>query len=1575
MLFANLPIKLLGRYSVQLILAVLVFPAYAEQTRVEQRLMCTIAELQGAPGKPERIHINCGDKHGIGTGSRGALLARGKEGGISYAGRVEVVEVHERDSWVRVQEEAGSNLDAVTTAGVVEMSMLLPEGTYRGLLYDLYVKGITFLDNYKQPIVTLEQVLNARDDSIEKQTLASMVEAGHEVVEFTTDMKEQVDHGKWKGKCLAPILEQSTPDDYRAFLRFVRDYPGKYIGKPWKISETYATWLINNAPLSNEDMLIEIKALEGKPEFASRIAALSAGDTATLFDMLSDEIDALPAKEYATGEHRLKLLESMLAARQLPSVLLRAKVENARARLWLLDPKTRADAAAAYSRAAALYAQVTVDQDWSAPLDSIVCLNNEANTYYSLNQPDEVLRRLPLIRAQIAALRAAPPNAEIAAHVQLAEAYTIGLGSRIANDRGDYRQVVSELTPLLGRYATVGAPGFRQKEIDLIKFLAKAHQKLGENEVAAKLLERAAERAQELGDPLRQAEMAWEIGDLHYASSRYTEAVADYQRTAQLARDADDKAMQAKALAAAGQAYWSLGKPQEALAQHRQAMQLSEALGNDSSLAWQLLQVGKIHVEQGERIEARHDFERALALHVKLDEKSEEADVHLQLGQLFVAMKQPGDAEKEYAAARAMYQTLKKAPDEAWAILGAAGVQAQKRDFTQAVQLAAEAATIADRIGDHELMLRSRLVRWQWLRASGQVVAARAILDEALAAAGTDVGLRIDVLVALAEQQQDEGDLLEAQKSVAEALQLSEGSKDAARRLAALYARAGILSVLGEYAESIHVYEQIAALAQENGNRPALADALQLKAFQLAQLGRLIESKQAAQESLQVAQQNSDPVAQAWSMNTLSEVADHYGDIREQLRLYDAAIPLMQQAESRFGEAALTFNRAQVSAELRDFDEALKGIDTAEILAGNDINFDFRVHVAALRAEVLGQMGRFEEADKALLTALEMARKSYPVMTPELLRVRGRLLTKQGDYIQALPVLKEAVRIEEQRNTDAFGALADFGIAQAHSGNADAEATLRSAIARAEKAGGRLPWEALYQLGRIQAEAKQIDQALKTLERATSEIEKGEVVLQSEAAKTRYWGDKAGVYVLLVRLLLGQDQVGNALRYVERAKAAELVDLSRNSGGREGDLGLELEIAESRFDKELRIEQAKPKPDTAKMQRLDELLADVRMRRADYIDKLDRELTEKGGSGRDVYSIRPLELEKLQEYIPPGTLVLSPMSLDEKLVVFAITHEAITHFDVPVNSQEMDRLVTAMLGDMSSAAVARRGSEPLQRGASRLADAAVGKPGGTLRESSTRLYDLLIRPAFQRFGTPKVLVVSAAGSLRYLPFAALHDGKSWLMEKTSLIEVTSLDQQKFTATATTGKATVLALADPDGTLPGARKEVSEVKSVFGDVHVLDGEEATLTALRSEIRSPGYDIVHLATHGRLDGAHPDQSHILLSGQPLYYKDIPGLRFARTKLVVLSACDTAARGSGVEITGLAYQFERTNVRSVVATLWPVDDDATAMLMADFYKNLRDGNGYVQALAKAQRALAADNRYQHPFYWGPFVLIGAP
>jgi CHAT domain-containing protein len=315
-------------------------------------------------------------------------------------------------------------------------------------------------------------------------------------------------------------------------------------------------------------------------------------------------------------------------------------------------------------------------------------------------------------------------------------------------------------------------------------------------------------------------------------------------------------------------------------------------------------------------------------------------------------------------------------------------------------------------------------------------------------------------------------------------------------------------------------------------------------------------------------------------------------------------------------------------------------------------------------------------------------------------------------------------------------------------------------------------------------------------------------------------------------------------------------------------------------------------------------------------------------------------------------------------VVFAMTRDVLTHYTTSITSGEVDKLVTEFVREVDPKnAVGVKGKASLAR----------------LKPQAQRLYDLLLRPAIDAMGTPRTLVLSPTGSLRYLPFSALHDGKQWLVEKTSIVSVTALDREKFAKAAPRGgpNASVMALVDPDGSLPNAHLELVEVKKALAKVDIFEGKDASSMTLRHKIRVPGYEIVHFATHGRLDAKNPELSNILLFDKVLSYGDIPALDPVKTQLVVLSACQTAVLtgGSGLEIAGLAYQFQRGRVHSVMATLWEVDDRSTAELMGHFYHEIRADKSYADALADAQKRLIAQPATEHPGYWAPFVLMGTP
>ena len=175
-----------------------------------------------------------------------------------------------------------------------------------------------------------------------------------------------------------------------------------------------------------------------------------------------------------------------------------------------------------------------------------------------------------------------------------------------------------------------------------------------------------------------------------------------------------------------------------------------------------------------------------------------------------------------------------------------------------------------------------------------------------------------------------------------------------------------------------------------------------------------------------------------------------------------------------------------------------------------------------------------------------------------------------------------------------------------------------------------------------------------------------------------------------------------------------------------------------------------------------------------------------------------------------------------------------------------------------------------------------------------------------------------------------------------------------------GQAGLLALGNPDGTLPAADEEVAALAKMFPGAATLHGTAATREALGAN--AAGRTVLHLATHGVLDSSAPERSYIVLADQKLGYLEIPGLYepLRDTGMVVLSACETAVplapegdavQGGGLEIAGLANQFRRAGVPRLLASLWQVSDESTRALMVRFYGALGEGRSPPEALAVAE------------------------
>ncbi|MCL1467310.1 CHAT domain-containing protein [Argonema galeatum] len=267
---------------------------------------------------------------------------------------------------------------------------------------------------------------------------------------------------------------------------------------------------------------------------------------------------------------------------------------------------------------------------------------------------------------------------------------------------------------------------------------------------------------------------------------------------------------------------------------------------------------------------------------------------------------------------------------------------------------------------------------------------------------------------------------------------------------------------------------------------------------------------------------------------------------------------------------------------------------------------------------------------------------------------------------------------------------------------------------------------------------------------------------------------------------------------------------------------------------------------------------------------------------------------------------------------------------------------------------------------------------------SQQVYDWLIRPVEVQLAKNKLetLVFVLDGVFRNVPMAALHDGDRYLIEKYSvaltaglqLLEPRSLPQiklQSLIGGLTEARSGFAAL-------PAVKDEVKQISETVYSQVILD-EKFTRQALEKQIETHSYPVVHLATHGQFS-SKPENTFVLTwDGRIDVYTLSQLLKISEQnsqkpiELLVLSACQTAS-GDKKAALGLAGLAVRSGVRSTVATLWSVNDRSTTKLMVEFYKNLiQGGKNKAEALRQAQLLLLKQEKYNHPYYWAPFILLG--
>lgn len=269
---------------------------------------------------------------------------------------------------------------------------------------------------------------------------------------------------------------------------------------------------------------------------------------------------------------------------------------------------------------------------------------------------------------------------------------------------------------------------------------------------------------------------------------------------------------------------------------------------------------------------------------------------------------------------------------------------------------------------------------------------------------------------------------------------------------------------------------------------------------------------------------------------------------------------------------------------------------------------------------------------------------------------------------------------------------------------------------------------------------------------------------------------------------------------------------------------------------------------------------------------------------------------------------------------------------------------------------------------------------GAIERRSAALWHKLIGAARPLLAKSKRLIVLPIGPLWRIPFAGLHDQKlgqavaqRWTISQAPSLRLWHMCQQHTPQ----GEQVLLVGAAGDESandfLPYVRGEIGELHDHFPQAIVLLDEDASRANLTAHL--PHNWLIHFAGHIEFDIKRPMMSGIRLHNNRYYRATDFYLRsgILQGSQVVLSGCESGrVSHNGPEMVGLISSLVAAGASGILASLWPVDDQATAVLMKAFYSHLQDGSTPAEALRKGQLELIRSEEFSHPIYWAAWVSL---
>ncbi|MCA2647001.1 MAG: tetratricopeptide repeat protein [Microcystis sp. M069S2] len=996
----------------------------------------------------------------------------------------------------------------------------------------------------------------------------------------------------------------------------------------------------------------------------------------------------------------------------------------------------------------------------------------------------------------------------------------------------------------------------------------------------------------------------------------------------------------------------------------------------------QLLQLCRQNLDNNQVKLAIQSCQQAVIAYRQIKDLSGEAKSTANLGNAYVNDGQYRQAISVLENAVKIAQESKERRVEALAFLYLGGAYYELGEFKESIEFFQQTLIIAKEIKDADLEKSAEKLL---------------VLMEA-----EKQRKEADKLFEQGAQQYEISQFREALQSWEKALQIYQEIKNRQGEAASLDNLGSAYLSLGQYQKAIDLHEKSLVINREIVNRQGEANSLNNLGNAYQSRGEYQTAIDYHQQSLDIRREIKDRQGEAASLNNLGNAYQSRGEYQTAIHYHQQSLAITRELDDRSGEAKALNNLGVDYRLLGQYQKAInyhqQSLEIAEKIGDLKVQADslgnlgnvyqslgqyqkaIDYHQQSLeiaekigdqgsKARSLGNLGNAYQSRGEYQKAIDLYEKSLVITRDIGLRQEeGSFLNNLGvahyflgEYEKAIDYLKQTLDIAKKigdlkGEADSLGNLGSAYLSLGQYQKAINYHQENRAIARKI---GDLQGEAnsLNNLGVAYQKINQPAEAIKNLEESLNIILKirGDISRENIAGQNRksFLASNEKTVITLATILIQQNQPEKAFQWLNLATTADLADYNRLINAKVADTDAQKALDNWNADNQQLEGMRRQLQD-----KYSEELAQQIRQFEEKVYKNAETIGDKYPEIAELFESKPTDIAQLQKNIAPDTLVIQPVPLRDEVALFLVTREKLIVIQSDAKRDELNKLVSeyrTQLADYKNADYLVTGS---------------------------KLYEILIRPIESQIATssPKNIAIIATGQLRYIPFETLYDKKNdqVLLEKYPIYYLTRISTS--TPPATERKPLQgLAFANPKPTqeeLKGTEIEAETISKIFPGSEKYLGTNATLDIFKKQAFR--FSILHLGTHGCFDLAGcPNlgmQANTILFANNQQYNiaDAALLGLKNTELITLSACQTAkeANADGQEISGLAYVLERAGAKSVIASLWNAEDNTSAEIMTQFYQNLKNGMSKSEAMRQAKLSQIKS----HPFFWSPFILIGA-